>query len=177
MVTRSLETQPFRSQRILKPSTPSRNRKFKQKGLNLFLRNPQSMGTLGLSSFTTLRIPLQRQRKKFLSLEIQSYIKKRINRENMKAWNSPTKAEEHVLVLRHCQTWPTNSKRTNLIESIGHLQQVHRQSCFQAFTLTTFLFFFLIFFLFFFLTPATCKLSLAPKGSTSDVLSRAKQHQ
>ena len=176
MVTRSLKTQPFRSQRILKPSTPSRNRKFKQKGLNLFLKWEEKPSIHGNSRIKCIHhtkdFPAKAEEKVPVFRNTKLH-QKRINRENMKAWNSPTKAYEHILVLRHCQTWPINSKRTNLIESISHLQQVHRESCFQAFTLTTFLFFFL----FFFLTPATCKLSLAPKGSTSDVLSRAKQHQ
>ena len=86
MVTRSLETQPFRSQRILKPSTPSRNQNFKQKNSELRRKHAGNTlnpwGTPGLSVFTTLRIPLQRQRKKFLPLEKRSYVIKELNNEN-----------------------------------------------------------------------------------------------
>ena len=63
---------------------------------------------------------------KFLSLEKRSYIK----RKTMKTQDSPAKAEEHIPVFKDCQTWPTNSKKTNLNKSIGHLQQVQKHSRF-----------------------------------------------
>ena len=67
VVTQSLETQPFRSQRILKPCISSRNQNFKQKNSELRQKHAGNTlnpwGTPGLNVFTTLRIPLQKQRK------------------------------------------------------------------------------------------------------------------
>ena len=43
MITRSLKTQPFRSQRILKPSTPSRNRNFQTENVLNWVKNEISI--------------------------------------------------------------------------------------------------------------------------------------